>query len=100
METETTNGGCGPVQPNSRPAPMRRRSEDPCPTKLEEDAMCTLKRLLAALVIGIVGSLALSAQLLAQAWPHPPSRATVPPPPATPIHFSPPLLPDPLPPHS
>jgi len=48
--------------------------------------MCTLKRLLAALVIGIVGSLALSAQLLAQAWPQRTVRVIVPLPPGTGRH--------------
>ncbi len=50
--------------------------------------MCTLKRLLAALVIGIVGSLALSAQLLAQAWPQRTVRVIVPLPPGTAIDVS------------
>ena len=50
--------------------------------------MCTLKRLLTALVIGIVGTLTFSAHVLAQPWPQRTVRVIVPLPPGTAVDVS------------
>ena len=50
--------------------------------------MCTLKRLLTALVIGIVGTFTFSAHVLAQPWPQRTGRMIVPLPPGTAVDVS------------